>query len=66
MRQDSKQSLREQYSLSVPVIYFHITTWFERELAVSESIYLKIAQIFNSFNLNDPSWGRQFDSILSL
>jgi hypothetical protein len=20
--------LREQYSLSVPVIYFHITTWF--------------------------------------
>jgi hypothetical protein len=33
MRQDSKQSLRKQYSLSVPVIYFHITTWFERELA---------------------------------
>jgi hypothetical protein len=34
MRQDSKQSFREQNSLSVPVIYFHITTWFERELAM--------------------------------
>jgi hypothetical protein len=31
-----------------------------------EFICLKFAQIFNSFNLNDPNWGRQFDSILSL
>jgi hypothetical protein len=32
-----KQSLREQYSLSVPVIYFHITTWFEWELAATDA-----------------------------
>jgi hypothetical protein len=31
-----------------------------------EFICLKFAQNFNWFNSNDPSWGRQFDSILSL
>jgi hypothetical protein len=31
------------------VISYHVS------LLVSEFIYLKIAQIFNSFNLNDPS-----------
>jgi hypothetical protein len=34
-------------------------------ILVSEFTYLEIAQFFNSFNSNDPSRGRQFDSILS-
>jgi hypothetical protein len=35
-------------------------------LCKTEVIYLKFRQIYNSITSNDPTWGRQFDSILSV
>jgi hypothetical protein len=45
MRQDSKQSLREQYSLSVPVIYFRYraaSTQTSPNVAVSRLVGLEV------------------------
>jgi hypothetical protein len=46
-------------------VYHYFPFWFDRWVSLKESqfIYLRIHQICNSFNSNDPSSGRKFESL---